>query len=629
ALTVLFGVQMLRMMLPLFVYVLRDGIGWSAVQVGSLALAVFLTAFLAAFLWRGLGPRRSLIATAGGLGLFRLALQLWQACCPAADPLVDLVLAAIATILFLWFIPVYLGHVRPAGTAATGRFTLGLLIGLTLDTALYGAYGTYDMSWRAGIETALLVLLLVLAQWALLAGTLRTRSTFDNSDTSLSLALPWLAFGPFLFLHLLVFQNIARLTTLMGGTAPLAFIWTLASHLLGIATAIWLLRRRHRWAAAVLGLILFASFLIPWPAGALAALFVLLGQVSSAGLLALIVAELGAGAGRPGVARITTSYSLGIFLMGILAFLYYLGFDVALPFRNVILPPLAALIVGLAGVSAARLLVRQMAAVAIGWRPFWLALPLLLLPLGQLITWDTPAPVAGNGFPVRVMTYNLHNGFDPEGNLGMEAIAHVIEAQRPDVVALQEVSRGWVINGSVDMLTWLSQRLDMPYVYGPTADLLWGNAILSRYPILRSEMIELPPDDLLLRRGFIRARIDVGSGQHLTAINTHFHHVTGAGDIRLIQAQATLDLWQGQEKTVIMGDLNAVPGDAEIELLRQAGLADALDLAGIISGFTNPAANPSRRIDYIWVSPDLSVAEVVIPPSTASDHLSIVATVNQ
>ncbi|HEX6385987.1 MAG TPA: hypothetical protein VF177_15055, partial [Anaerolineae bacterium] len=64
ALTVLFGVQMLRMLLPLFVYVLRDGIGWSAVQVGILALAVFLTAFLAAFLWRGLGPRRSLIVTA-------------------------------------------------------------------------------------------------------------------------------------------------------------------------------------------------------------------------------------------------------------------------------------------------------------------------------------------------------------------------------------------------------------------------------------------------------------------------------------------------------------------------------------------------------------------------------------
>jgi hypothetical protein len=39
------------------------------------------------------------------------------------------------------------------------------------------------------------------------------------------------------------------------------------------------------------------------------------------------------------------------------------------------------------------------------------------------------------------------------------------------------VSRGWVINGSVDMVQWLSQRLDMAYVFGPTEGALWGNAI--------------------------------------------------------------------------------------------------------------------------------------------------------
>ena len=66
------------------------------------------------------------------------------------------------------------------------------------------------------------------------------------------------------------------------------------------------------------------------------------------------------------------------------------------------------------------------------------------------------------------MTYNLHNGFSTAGTLEMEAIARVIEAQDPDVVGLQEVSRGWAINGSMDMLEWLSQRLQMPYIYGPT-----------------------------------------------------------------------------------------------------------------------------------------------------------------
>lgn len=80
------------------------------------------------------------------------------------------------------------------------------------------------------------------------------------------------------------------------------------------------------------------------------------------------------------------------------------------------------------------------------------------------------------------MTYNLHNGFNTDGNLDMEALARVIEENHPDIVALQEISKGWLITGRLDMLTWLSQRLSMPYVSGPTADPLWGNAILSPIP---------------------------------------------------------------------------------------------------------------------------------------------------
>ena len=81
------------------------------------------------------------------------------------------------------------------------------------------------------------------------------------------------------------------------------------------------------------------------------------------------------------------------------------------------------------------------------------ALLLLMLPLFQLAAWKDVTPTAGAGFPVRVMTYNLHQGFDVNGRHGLEEMAKVIEAEDPDIVALEEVSRGWVANGSVDMLT--------------------------------------------------------------------------------------------------------------------------------------------------------------------------------
>ena len=177
------------------------------------------------------------------------------------------------------------------------------------------------------------------------------------------------------------------------------------------------------------------------------------------------------------------------------------------------------------------------------------------------------------------------------------------------------------------MLAWLSQRLELPYVYGPTAGPLWGNAILTRYPILEWGAVDLPPRDLLILRGFLWARLAVGDGEELLVINTHYHHPEEDTAIRVRQTEVILDFWDGKDRTVILGDLNTRLGEEPLETLSQAGLADAIDLAGVEPGFTTPPEEPRHRIDYIWVSRDLSVRDVVIPRSLASDHLPVVATI--
>ncbi|GAI23130.1 unnamed protein product, partial [marine sediment metagenome] len=205
------------------------------------------------------------------------------------------------------------------------------------------------------------------------------------------------------------------------------------------------------------------------------------------------------------------------------------------------------------------------------------------------------------------MTYNLHNGFNTDGYLGMEALARVIEDNHPDIIALQEISRGWVVSGRLDMLTWLSQRLNMPYVSGPTADPLWGNAILSRYPIVEYNNYDLPPRDLFLRRGFTSAVVDLGGGNSLQVIATHFHHVGEDSAIRQLQSPVIVDFWDGAACTVILGDLNAEPDDPEMEMLRQVGLVDTLAEMEPPPVYTFHSVNLYQRIDYIWVSPDLKV----------------------
>ncbi|MGB2854673.1 MAG: endonuclease/exonuclease/phosphatase family protein, partial [Dehalococcoidia bacterium] len=168
----------------------------------------------------------------------------------------------------------------------------------------------------------------------------------------------------------------------------------------------------------------------------------------------------------------------------------------------------------------------------------------------------------------------------------------------------------------------------LPYIFGPTADPFWGNAILSRYPIVEYTHRDLPPRDLFVLRGFTAALIDLGNGDSLQVIDTHYHHIEGDTHIRQVQSHSIIAFWEGEERTVLMGDLNAEPGHFEMEMLQVAGLVDAM--AGVNPPeYTFPSFDPDRRIDYIWVSPDLTASDAHVPVSLASDHLPVVAEITR
>lgn len=634
ALTVLFGIQALRVLVPGLVWVLGDRMDLGAIQVGAIVLPVFLTAFFAGRLRRLLGNRLLIFVTAGGLGLLRLSMQIWW-----GEPLVNLSLAMVGTALFILFMPAYLWNAQLHGRLGIGHLALGLLAGLVLDTALHGAFDTYDISWQADLLPALLTLALVLVQWILLTSMALARN-LDIARTPTNAAdggpmvrsLTWLAIGPFLFLQLAVFQNIARVAVLTGWPLPMAFGWTLLAQLAGLAAAAWVVSRTPQalWPLALfsgLGLIAILALSCPQTA-VLTAILLLFGQILLSLLIVLVFIGIGGSVQKTGFSGIAVANGLGMTLFMLFLIGYYLVHYVSLPYSSTLLEPVAAFVVVACALGASIGLRQMRRANYRAWLVPLLALPLLILPLVGAITWRAPTAVSGEGFPVRVMTYNLHNGFNTQGYLDMEAIAQVIEDSHPDIVALQEVSRGWVISGRLDMLTWLSQRLHLPYVFGPTADPYWGNAILSRYPIVEYAEHDLPPRDLPVLRGFVVAQIDLGNGDRLQVIATHYHHVEGETDVRQLQSEAILEFWDGAGRTVLLGDLNAQPHDPEIEILRQAGLVDAL--AGIEPppAYTHPSINPSVRIDYIWVSPDLKVNDAWVPLSNASDHLPVVAEID-
>jgi len=460
-----------------------------------------------------------------------------------------------------------------------------------------------------------------------------TRANAVAGGVSRSKSWTWLAIGPFLFLQLLVLQNIPLVATLTGWPLPIAFGSVLLAQLAGLAIATWLLSNMQGtlwpWALGFgIGLVAILA-LFYQEAAALTALLLLIGQVLISALIVIILIGVGAGTQTTGRSRIATANGVGFVLILVFLLAYYAVYDLSLPYTNTIIPPIAAFIVAICALGAPLAASREIEVDPKAWAVPVLALLLLVSPLVGAITWRVPEAVPGEGLPIRIMTYNLHNGFNTNGHLDMEALAQVIEESDPDIVALQEISRGWVISGRLDMLMWLSQRLRMPYIFGPTADPIWGNAILSRYPIAGYTQHELPPRDIRLLRGFTAVQVDVGNGTQLQLIATHFHDPEGATDIRQLQSQAILDFWDGAGLTVLLGDLNAKPDDREMEMLRQAGLVDAAAAVEGTPALTFSSAGLYQRIDYIWVSPDLKVSDVQVPMSTASDHLGVVAVIDK
>jgi endonuclease/exonuclease/phosphatase family metal-dependent hydrolase len=327
---------------------------------------------------------------------------------------------------------------------------------------------------------------------------------------------------------------------------------------------------------------------------------------------------------RIGLARTTVISGLGMILLLILLFGFYMAQDIALPFQRSLFPAVAGFLVGLA-ILQATIHVRSHAATATRYPDALIAaLALLVVPLGHWVLADQPPMLkAASGEDVRVMTYNIHSGINPYGQPDLEAIARVIEASGADIIGLQEVSRMRLQDASMDMPYWLAKRLGMAYIFRGTEEPIWGNAILSRYPIIEWGWADLPRAGKLIGRGYLWSRIDTGGPEPILVIATHLHHLEPDSQARQQQVPELVQFGAGQSHVIVLGDMNAEPGSAEMNMFSEAGLIDAWALAGQGSGYTFSSLDPEKRIDWLWFSDDLIPREIEVIQTHASDHLPV------
>ena len=618
ALTLHFGAQSLRVLLPSLVWYWGATLGMSVWQVVLYAYAPAISALAASLVVSWLRPRGALWVVGAGLMLCRLVEQV------SAMPIVDLWAAMGGSACGMWLLPLLFGRARADGEKGLQSFALGLLFGLSLDTALRGLTGTLDLSWIPGPWPLIIMIVLVSAFGYALWRT--TRNEVRLEDENFLAGLPLIGLGPLLFAEWQILQNQGWVATLTGWSPGMALGWIMLGNVgaLLAATYVWTnfrLRATWWWPLLPGGALTLALIFADVP-GWTFAFGVLVGLVSAGSLLAVIVGPVQPPSTQSGIVHIGFAFGVGLLLCATLVLLYYFSFVVRLlPFPRSALAPLAGGGLTLCAVSAAWLRRCMSPSHAPDWTPARLGVLLLLVPLGVLVSeaLHVPKPISATGYPVRVMTYNIRSAYGMEGQQDVEAVAQVIEGAGTDVVALQELLRGWFLNGSTDLLPLLSSRLHMPYtVMGAATDSLFGNAILSRYPILASGQGRLPQMDTLIRRGYVWALIDLGTGDKLLVMNTHLETQKERTDVRMAQVETILTEWNGQPQTVLLGDMNAVSGSPEMETILNIDFVDAWAEAG---------QGDRPRIDWIFHTPDLMARNVTRIESRASDHSAVAATI--
>jgi endonuclease/exonuclease/phosphatase family metal-dependent hydrolase len=221
----------------------------------------------------------------------------------------------------------------------------------------------------------------------------------------------------------------------------------------------------------------------------------------------------------------------------------------------------------------------------------------------------------------RAVSYNIHSCVGTDRRSSPERILHVLREINADIVALQEVGSGNLVE-EMEQFRYFEKHLGMQGVSGGhlrQGRFSFGNALFTRGEIASSQLINLSVLFFEIR-GAVDCSIKIGHSS-LRVIATHlglFPHE------RRQQLNILADVLKErpQLNTLLLGDFNIF--GLERKSLRICGAPHQLPKLR-----TFPSRRPLMSLDRIWTLPNERMQKIHVHRThlsrVASDHLPLVA----
>lgn len=228
----------------------------------------------------------------------------------------------------------------------------------------------------------------------------------------------------------------------------------------------------------------------------------------------------------------------------------------------------------------------------------------------------------------------------------LKAMVNQLRPLDADVIALQEVFS--TADGEMHTGRYLAEALDMPLTEAPAREKprcvegQWrqsrsGLTILTRWPVVGSQILPLPSDDADGERLALFCELDL-NGHRLCVVNTHLTHLADAQELRQCQWQTVLNFANhlaGAASVVVCGDLNAPLTAPELhhpmvdggwrDVASETGLSGKVtfrDAAGVTSDLDHVVAQRDERLRWGRAA---VVLDRIDPAAgvTPSDHAAV------